>query len=87
MWIRIRDLLTRDPGWKNSDPGSSINIPDQQHWLWIRISWLRIKHSLKVHALSQKSEGKKTFKTFVLILVNSVTSVNGFIMAKVRIRT
>jgi hypothetical protein len=26
MGIRIRDLF--DPGWKNSDPGSGINIPD-----------------------------------------------------------
>ncbi len=25
-------LLTRDPGWKNSDPGSGINIPDPQQW-------------------------------------------------------
>jgi len=25
--------LTRDPGWKNSDPGSGINIPDPQHCL------------------------------------------------------
>jgi hypothetical protein len=25
--IRIRDL-----GWKKSDPGSGINIPDPQHW-------------------------------------------------------
>ncbi len=26
-------LLTRDPGRKNSDPESGINIPDPQHWL------------------------------------------------------
>jgi hypothetical protein len=25
-------FLTRDPGWKNSDPGFRINIPDPQHW-------------------------------------------------------
>jgi hypothetical protein len=25
-------LLTRDPGWKNSDPWFGINIPDPQHW-------------------------------------------------------
>jgi hypothetical protein len=24
-------FLTLDPGWKNSDPGSGINIPDPQH--------------------------------------------------------
>jgi hypothetical protein len=24
-------LLTLDPGWKNSDPGSWINISDPQH--------------------------------------------------------
>ncbi len=27
-----RIFLTRDPGWKNSDLGSGINIPDPQHW-------------------------------------------------------
>jgi hypothetical protein len=26
-------FFTLDPGWKNSDPGSGINIPDPQHWL------------------------------------------------------
>ncbi len=36
MWIRIRDPKSfwpwiQDPGWKNSDPESGINIPDQQH--------------------------------------------------------
>jgi hypothetical protein len=36
MRIRTRDPDSflpwiRDPGWKNSDPGSGINIPDQQH--------------------------------------------------------
>ncbi len=25
-------ILIRDPGWKISDPGSGINIPDPQHW-------------------------------------------------------
>jgi hypothetical protein len=24
-------FLIRDPGWKNSDPGPEINIPDLQH--------------------------------------------------------
>jgi hypothetical protein len=24
--------LTLDPGWKNSDPGYGINIPDPQLW-------------------------------------------------------
>jgi hypothetical protein len=32
MQIRIRD-----PGWKKSDPGSGINIPDTQPVLRIRI--------------------------------------------------
>jgi hypothetical protein len=36
MQIRIRDPGScqpwiRDPGWKNSDPESGINIPDPQH--------------------------------------------------------
>jgi hypothetical protein len=26
-------LFNLDPGWKNSDPGSEINIPDPQHCL------------------------------------------------------
>jgi hypothetical protein len=26
-------MRIRDPGWKKSDPGSGINIPDPQHWL------------------------------------------------------
>jgi hypothetical protein len=26
-------FLTLDPGWKNLDPGSGINISDPQHWL------------------------------------------------------
>jgi hypothetical protein len=30
-------FLTLGPGWKNSDPGSGINIPDPQQWLGI--SW------------------------------------------------
>ncbi len=32
--MRIRDpeiFLTLDPGWKNLNPGSGINIPDKQH--------------------------------------------------------
>ena len=29
---RIRDEDSSDPGWKKSDPGSGINIPDPQHW-------------------------------------------------------
>jgi hypothetical protein len=28
---RIRDGDSSDPGWKKSDPGSGINIPDPQH--------------------------------------------------------
>jgi hypothetical protein len=42
MWIRIQDpefFLTLDlgsrildPGWKNSETGSGINIPDLQHY-------------------------------------------------------
>ncbi len=30
--MRIRNILIWDPGWKNSDPGSGINIPNPQHW-------------------------------------------------------
>ncbi len=30
-------LWIRDPGWKNSDPGSGINIPDPQPKLYITI--------------------------------------------------
>jgi len=33
--MRIWDgnrVRIRDPGWKKSDPGSGINIPDPQHW-------------------------------------------------------
>jgi hypothetical protein len=26
-------FLTLDPGWKNSDPVSGINIQDPQHWI------------------------------------------------------
>jgi hypothetical protein len=25
-------MRIRDPGWKNSNPGSVTNIPDPQHW-------------------------------------------------------
>jgi hypothetical protein len=32
MPIWIRDLFDLDPGWKNSGPGSGLNIPDPQHW-------------------------------------------------------
>ncbi len=32
-------LLTLDPGWKNSDPGSSINIPHPQHSLVLCMNW------------------------------------------------
>jgi hypothetical protein len=32
---RIFCLLIRDPGWKNSDPGSGINIPDPQHFYFV----------------------------------------------------
>jgi hypothetical protein len=40
MRIPIRDPefflpWIRDPSWKNSDPGSGINIPDPQYWLYI----------------------------------------------------
>jgi hypothetical protein len=30
----------RDPGWKNSIPGSEINIPDPQHWGFPQFSFL-----------------------------------------------
>jgi hypothetical protein len=28
-------FLLRDPGWKNSDPGAEINIPDPQHCFFV----------------------------------------------------
>ncbi len=35
--MRIRYGKNSDPGWKNSNPGSGINIPDPRHWiLWKR---------------------------------------------------
>jgi hypothetical protein len=30
--IGLFDPWIRNPGWKNPDPGSRINMPDQQHW-------------------------------------------------------
>jgi hypothetical protein len=30
FWVKILKF-DADPGWKNSDPGSRINIPDPQH--------------------------------------------------------
>jgi hypothetical protein len=27
--------MTLDPGWKNSDPGTGINIPDPQHCFFV----------------------------------------------------
>jgi hypothetical protein len=53
--MRIRDgkysvlgrkkFLIRDPGWKNSDPGSGLekirirdNIPDLQHWIQVYLA-------------------------------------------------
>ncbi len=37
-------FLTLDPGWKNSDPGSDINIPDPQHcpkhWIGLKDSYM-----------------------------------------------
>jgi hypothetical protein len=29
--LKILKFLDADPGWKNLDPGSGINIPDPQH--------------------------------------------------------
>jgi hypothetical protein len=29
MRIWVRDLFDLDPGWKNSGPGSGLNIPDR----------------------------------------------------------
>jgi hypothetical protein len=29
--LKILKFFDADPGWKNSDPGSGINIPDPQH--------------------------------------------------------
>jgi hypothetical protein len=39
--MRIRDpesFFTLDPGWKNSDPGSWINIPDPQQKLYCQVN-------------------------------------------------
>jgi hypothetical protein len=33
--MRIRDGKNLDPGWRNSDPGSGINIPDPQHCFFL----------------------------------------------------
>ncbi len=35
FWLKYFNFLMRirDPGWKKSDPGSGINIPDPQHWI------------------------------------------------------
>jgi hypothetical protein len=33
FWVKILKFFDADPGWKNSDLGSGINIPDPQHWL------------------------------------------------------
>jgi hypothetical protein len=44
--MRIRDLF--DPGslgWRNSDPGSGINIPDPQHWLVVHLLYRYISLS------------------------------------------
>jgi hypothetical protein len=30
---------TLDPGWKNSNPGSGINIPDPTHWFFVVYSF------------------------------------------------
>jgi hypothetical protein len=30
--FKILKLFDADRGWKNSDPGSGINIPDPHHW-------------------------------------------------------
>jgi hypothetical protein len=46
--MRIRDGKIFDPGWKNSDPGSEINIPDPQESKreknvhYISMPWLQI---------------------------------------------
>jgi hypothetical protein len=29
--LKILKFFDADPGWKNSDPGPGINIPDPQH--------------------------------------------------------
>jgi hypothetical protein len=33
IWFKILKFFNADPGWKNSEPGSGINILDPQHWL------------------------------------------------------
>jgi hypothetical protein len=37
--MRIRDGKKSDPGWKISDLGSGINIPDPQYWLELSSSF------------------------------------------------
>jgi hypothetical protein len=34
FWDKILQFFDGDPEWKYSDPGSGINIPDPQHWLY-----------------------------------------------------
>jgi hypothetical protein len=31
FWVKILQFFDADPGWKNSGPGSGINIPDPPH--------------------------------------------------------
>jgi hypothetical protein len=61
FWVKILEFfdadldlasgifLNLDPGWKNSDPGSGINIPDPQHcFLPFSFSWVFIFENLSV---------------------------------------
>ncbi len=42
----METLRIRDPGWKNSDPGSGINIPDPQHCLFDLCNPVWYSHSV-----------------------------------------
>jgi hypothetical protein len=54
MRIRIQDPKSffepgSDPGWKNSDPGSRINIQDQQHYcIFFRVKTILIRVDLNL---------------------------------------
>jgi hypothetical protein len=44
----MEKIWIRDPGWKTSDPGSGINIPDPHHWsgrhqVLRKITWMLLK--------------------------------------------
>jgi hypothetical protein len=44
----MEKIIIRDPGWKNSDPGSGINILDPQHCIFDNISFFA-GHKNRIH--------------------------------------